>query len=49
MADVRLLHSGGFPLDVILYPEGDGLTDTMFSDIDAWLMQQACPSAVLAR
>jgi phospholipase/carboxylesterase len=49
MADVRLLHSGGFSLNVMLYPEGDGLTDTMFSDIDAWLMEQACPSAVITR
>lgn len=49
MADVRLLHSGGFSLNVVLYPEGDGLTDSMFSDIDVWLMEHACPSAVVAR
>lgn len=49
MADVRLLHSGGFSLNVVLYPEGDGLTDMMFSDIDVWLMERACPSAVAAR
>lgn len=49
MADVRLLHSGGFSLNVVLYPEGDGLTDIMFSDIDVWLMERACPSAVVAR
>jgi phospholipase/carboxylesterase len=49
MADVRLLHSGGFSLNVVLYPEGDGLTDTMFSDIDVWLMERACPSAVVSR
>lgn len=48
-ADVRLLHSGGFSLNVMLYPEGDGLTDTMFSDIDSWLMEQACPSTVVTR
>ena len=49
MADIRLLHSGGFALSVMLYPEGGGLTDNMFQDIDAWLMQQACPSAVISR
>jgi phospholipase/carboxylesterase len=49
MADVRLLHSGGFALSVTLYPEGEGLTDNMFSDIDVWLMERACPSAVAAR
>jgi phospholipase/carboxylesterase len=49
MDDVRLLHSGGFSLNVVLYPEGDDLTDTMFSDIDVWLMERACPSAVAAR
>jgi phospholipase/carboxylesterase len=49
MADVRLLHSGGFSLNVVLYPEGGGLTDSMFSDIDEWLMERACPSTVVAR
>lgn len=49
MADVRLLHSGGFSLNVMLYPEGDGLTNTMFSDIDSWMMTNACPSVVAAR
>jgi phospholipase/carboxylesterase len=49
MADVRLLHSGGFSLNLVLYPEGEGLTDNMFSDIDVWLMERACPSTVVAR
>lgn len=47
--DVRLLHSGGFELSVMLYPEGTGLTDNMFEDIDSWVMQHACPSAVISR
>lgn len=48
MADVRLLHSGGFSLNVVMYPEGIGLTDTMFADMNVWLMEQACPSTVVA-
>jgi phospholipase/carboxylesterase len=49
MADVRLLHSGGFPLSLMLYPDGTCLTDNMFTDIDIWLMERACPSAVMTR
>jgi phospholipase/carboxylesterase len=49
MDDVRLLHSGGFALSVMLYPEGNSLTENMFTDIDGWLMQRFCPTAVGTR
>lgn len=49
MGDMRLLHAGGFALSLMLYPECDGLCDNMFADVDAWLMKQACPSAVVTR
>lgn len=49
MDDLRLLHSGGFSLSLRLYPQEETLTDTMFRDLDTWLMERFCPSAVTAR
>ena len=46
MDDLRLLHSAGFQVALRLYPEGDGLTTTMLTDLDEWLMEGFCPSAV---
>lgn len=46
MDDLRLLHSAGFSLSLRLYPEGDVLTDTMFADMNVWLMESFCPTAV---
>lgn len=48
MDDLRLLHCGGFSLSLRLYPEGDALTDTMFADLNVWLMESFCPTAVSA-
>jgi phospholipase/carboxylesterase len=48
MDDLKLLHSGGFSLDLRLYPEGDSLTDVMLSDLDKWIMGRFCPTAVAA-
>lgn len=39
MEDLRLLHIGGFQLSLQLYPAGDGLTTTMLSDLNEWIMQ----------
>lgn len=44
MDDLRLLHAGGFCLSLRLYPGGESLTDTMFSDMNVWVMEQFCPS-----
>ncbi len=49
MDDLRLLHCGGFSLSLRLYPAENLLTDTMFSDLNVWLMEQFCPTAVSAR
>lgn len=47
--DLRLLHSGGFPLSLQLYAGKEGpLVEDMFWDLDAWVMEQFCPSAVTA-
>ena len=48
MDDLRLLHFAGFSLALRLYPEGDDLTTTMLSDVDRWILDQCCPSAVAA-
>ncbi|MCA9230413.1 MAG: hypothetical protein KDA57_07165 [Planctomycetales bacterium] len=48
MADVRLLHSAGSSLSVRLYPEGDGLTTVMLSDVDNWIMERACPQSIVS-
>lgn len=48
MDDLRLLHCGGFSLSLRLYPEGDTLTDTMFADMNVWLMESFCPTVVSA-
>ena len=48
MNELRLLHSAGFPLDLRLYPEGDGLTTDMLSHADTWIMNQACPETVVS-
>ncbi len=45
MDDVRFIHSAGLPLSVRLYPEGDDLTDTMFRDLNEWVMEQFCASS----
>ncbi|MCG8447958.1 MAG: hypothetical protein MI725_00065 [Pirellulales bacterium] len=42
--DLRLLHYAGFSLSLRLYPEGDGLTTTMLSDLNHWIMESFCPS-----
>jgi phospholipase/carboxylesterase len=47
MDDLKLLHSGGFSLELRLYPEGDSLTDTMLTDLNKWIMEQFCPSATV--
>ena len=46
MEDLRFLHSAGCSLNLRLYPEGDQLTTTMLSDMDCWVMEQSCPTAV---
>lgn len=46
--DLRLLHCGGFNLTLRLYPEGDMLTDHMFADVDSWIMENFCPTAITA-
>lgn len=46
--DLRLLHCGGFNLTLRLYPEGDMLTDHMFADVDSWIMEHFCPTAITA-
>jgi len=43
--DLRLLHLGGFSLSLRLYPEGDGLTTTMLSDMNSWVMSQFCETS----
>ncbi|MDZ4658911.1 MAG: alpha/beta hydrolase-fold protein [Bythopirellula sp.] len=48
MDDLRLLHCGGFSLSLRLYPEGQTLTDTMFADMNVWLMESFCPTVVSA-
>lgn len=45
LEDMRLLHSGGFKLTLRIYPGGESLTRTMFSDLDLWLMSQFCPAS----
>jgi len=44
MSDLRLLHYAGFSLSLRLYPEGDGLTTAMLSDVNAWVMESFCPT-----
>lgn len=46
MDDLRFLHSAGLSLALRLYPDGDELTTTMFSDLNEWVMEQVCPSSV---
>lgn len=46
--DLKLLHSGGFSLELRIYPEDGSLTDLMFSDMNKWIMGQFCPSSVAA-
>ena len=48
MDDLRLLHFAGFSLALRLYPEGDELTTTMLADLDCWIMDQFCPTAISA-
>ncbi len=48
MSDLRLLHSGGFRLNLRLYPGHDDLTDCMLSDFDHWMMGLICPVASTA-
>ena len=45
MDDLRLLHYAGFSLSLRLYPEGDQLTTTMLSDVNAWVMESCIPCA----
>lgn len=44
MDDLRLLRYAGFSLSLRLNPEGDELTTKMLSDVNAWIMEQFCPS-----
>ncbi len=48
MENVRLLHFAGSSLSLRLYPEGDELTTTMFSDVNQWVMERICPASVPA-
>jgi len=48
MDDLRFVHSVGLPLALRLYPEGDDLTTTMFSDLNCWVMEQFCPTSAVA-
>lgn len=47
MDDLRLLHHAGSRLSLRLYPDGDGLTTTMLSDVNDWVMEQFCPLAAI--
>jgi len=40
--DLRLLHAGGFSLDLRQYPCGDELTTKMLSDLDQWILNRIC-------
>ncbi len=44
MDDLRLFHSAGCSLSLRLNPEGDELTTVMLADVNAWIMEQFCPS-----
>ncbi len=46
MDDLRLLHHAGFSLSLRLYPEDDDLTTTMLADVNDWVTEQACPTAI---
>ncbi len=48
MDDLRLLHCGGFSLSLRLYPEGNGFTETMFADLNVWLLESFCSTSVSA-
>jgi phospholipase/carboxylesterase len=41
-ADLRLLHSAGCTVALRIYPGAGGLTTTMLSDVDCWLMDLVC-------
>jgi len=44
-ADLRLLHTAGMSVTLRQYPCGDQLTRQMFSDMDAWIMEQVTGTA----
>jgi phospholipase/carboxylesterase len=44
-ADLRLLHSAGCTVALRIYPGGDGLTTTMLSDVNCWLMELVCSTS----
>ncbi|MCH2115167.1 MAG: hypothetical protein MK171_09705 [Pirellulales bacterium] len=46
--DLKLLHYAGFSLSLRLYPEGDGLTTTMLSDVNDWVMESLSPTTTTA-
>ena len=48
MNDLRFLHNAGLTLSLRLYPEGDELTTVMFNDLNAWVMEQFCPTSATA-
>ena len=48
MDDLRFLHGAGLPLALRLYPDGDDLTTVMFSDLNCWVMEQFCPTSLVA-
>ena len=45
-SDLRLLHSAGAIVSVRQYPCGDELRTPMLNDLDRWLMDLVCQSAV---
>jgi len=47
MDDLKFLHYAGFSLSLRLYPEGDGLTTAMFSDLNNWVMEQLSHGTIL--
>ena len=48
MGDVRFLHYADLKLSLMLHPEGDELTTTMFQDLNRWIMEQFCTSSIAA-
>ena len=46
--DITLIHSAGFPLEVMLCPRGDYICSEMLAHVNTWIMKQVCPQSVSA-
>ncbi len=47
--DINLIHSAGFPLELMLCPEGEDVCTVMLAHVNTWIMNQFCPQSAAAK